>query len=181
MSTLAAVYGLGLFYEMSIRPLRKFYVRPKFTAIRLLIILTNFQKVIFSVLSRFGVIKCLPPLPCDSEFAVNGKGIWMRKSSESKSCNVTATLSSPLLVPGFPPFTLRATLPLNTFKRMVLKSQFYSCDSHMIFDPMIITWQYVGLNWWQDYCGKIQLNLDKLLKSYILIQNGIKILTTRWK
>ena len=73
LSTLGAVYGLGLFYEMSIRPLRKFYVRPKFTAIRLLIILTNLQKVLFSVFSRFGVIKCLPPLPCDSEFTVNGK------------------------------------------------------------------------------------------------------------
>ena len=34
----------------------------------------------------------------------------------------------------------------------------------MTFDPMIITWDMLGLI--GDYCGKIQLNLDKVWQSY---------------
>ncbi|XP_072036357.1 organic solute transporter subunit alpha-like isoform X1 [Amphiura filiformis] len=71
ISTLCAIYGLGLFYEMSIRPLRKFYVRPKFFGMKILLLLTNVQAAIFAFLNRFGVIGCLSPLPCDSEFTGN--------------------------------------------------------------------------------------------------------------
>ena len=34
----------------------------------------------------------------------------------------------------------------------------------MTFDPMIITWGMLGLI--GDYCGKIQLNSDKVRQSY---------------
>ena len=36
----------------------------------------------------------------------------------------------------------------------------------MTFDLMIITWDMFGLI--DDYCGKIQLNLDKVRQSYII-------------
>ena len=36
----------------------------------------------------------------------------------------------------------------------------------MTFDPMIITWDTLGLV--GDYCGKIQLNSDKVRQSYII-------------
>ena len=36
----------------------------------------------------------------------------------------------------------------------------------MTFDPMIITWDMLGLI--GDYCGKIQLNSDKVQQSYII-------------
>ena len=36
----------------------------------------------------------------------------------------------------------------------------------MTFDPMIITWDMLGLI--GDYCGKIQLNSDKVQLSYII-------------
>ena len=36
----------------------------------------------------------------------------------------------------------------------------------MTFDPMIITWDMLGLI--GDYCGKIQLNSDKIRQSYII-------------
>ena len=36
----------------------------------------------------------------------------------------------------------------------------------MNFDPMIITWDMLGLI--GDYCGKIQLNSDKVRPSYII-------------
>ena len=36
----------------------------------------------------------------------------------------------------------------------------------MTFDPMIITWGMLGLI--GDYCGKIQLNSDKVRQSYII-------------
>ena len=36
----------------------------------------------------------------------------------------------------------------------------------MTFDPMIITWDMLGLI--GDYCGKIQLNSDKVRQSYII-------------
>ena len=40
---------------------------------------------------------------------------------------------------------------------------------------MIITWDMLGLI--GDYCGKIQLNSDKVRQSYIIkTKNGIKIL-----
>ena len=50
----------------------------------------------------------------------------------------------------------------------------------MTFDPMIITWDMLGLI--GDYCGKIQLNLDEVRPATLSKQNGIKILintTTR--
>ena len=34
----------------------------------------------------------------------------------------------------------------------------------MTFDPMIITWDMLGLI--GDYCGKIRLNSDKVRQSY---------------
>ena len=40
----------------------------------------------------------------------------------------------------------------------------------MTFDPMIITWGMLGLI--GDYCGKIQLNSDKVRQSYLSKQNG---------
>ena len=49
---------------------------------------------------------------------------------------------------------------------MMLKSHFYPCDPQMTFDPMIITWDMLGLI--GDYCGKIQLNSDKVQQSYII-------------
>ena len=36
----------------------------------------------------------------------------------------------------------------------------------MTFDPMIITWDMLGLI--GDYCGKIQLNADKVRQSFII-------------
>ena len=36
----------------------------------------------------------------------------------------------------------------------------------MTFDPMIIMWDMYGLI--GDYCGKIQLNSDKVRQSYII-------------
>ena len=36
----------------------------------------------------------------------------------------------------------------------------------MTFDPMIIRWDMLGLI--GDYCGKIQLNSDKVWQSYII-------------
>ena len=36
----------------------------------------------------------------------------------------------------------------------------------MTFDPMIITWDILGLI--GDFCGKIQLNSDKVRQSYII-------------
>ena len=36
----------------------------------------------------------------------------------------------------------------------------------MTFDPMIITWDMLGLI--SDYCGKIQFNSDKVQQSYII-------------
>ena len=36
----------------------------------------------------------------------------------------------------------------------------------MTFDPMIITWDMLGLI--GDHCGKIQLNSDKVRQSYII-------------
>ena len=36
----------------------------------------------------------------------------------------------------------------------------------MTSDPMIITWDMLGLI--GDYCGKIQLNSDKVRQSYII-------------
>ena len=36
----------------------------------------------------------------------------------------------------------------------------------MTFDPMIITWDMLGLI--GDYCGKIQLNSNKVRQSYII-------------
>ena len=36
----------------------------------------------------------------------------------------------------------------------------------MTFDPMIITWGMLGLI--GDYCGKIQLNSDKVRQSYTI-------------
>ena len=36
----------------------------------------------------------------------------------------------------------------------------------MTFDPMIITWDMLGLI--GDYSGKIQLNSDKVRQSYII-------------
>ena len=36
----------------------------------------------------------------------------------------------------------------------------------MTFNPMIITWDMLGLV--GDYCGKIQLNSDKVRQSYII-------------
>ena len=36
----------------------------------------------------------------------------------------------------------------------------------MAFDPMIITWDMLGLI--GDYCGKIQLNSDKVRQSYVI-------------
>ena len=45
----------------------------------------------------------------------------------------------------------------------------------MTFDPMIITFDMLGLI--GDYCGKIQLNSDKVRQSYIIeTKNDIKIL-----
>ena len=38
----------------------------------------------------------------------------------------------------------------------------------MTFDPMIITWDMLGLGLIGDYCGKIQLNSDKVRQSYII-------------
>ena len=59
-------------------------------------------------------------------------------------------------------------LPLNTFKRTVLKSHFYPCDPQMTFDPMIITWDMFCL-----IGDEIQLNLNKVRQSYTLSkQNG---------
>ena len=49
---------------------------------------------------------------------------------------------------------------------MMLKITFYPCDPQMTFDPMIITWNMFGLI--SDYCGKIQLNSDKVRQSYII-------------
>ena len=36
----------------------------------------------------------------------------------------------------------------------------------MTFDPMIITWDMLGMI--GDYCGKIQLNSDKVRQRYII-------------
>ena len=36
----------------------------------------------------------------------------------------------------------------------------------MTFDPMIVAWDMLGLI--GDYCGKIQLNSDKVRQSYII-------------
>ena len=44
----------------------------------------------------------------------------------------------------------------------------------MTFDPMIITWDMLGLI--GEYCGKIQLNLDKVRQSYIIRD----IIKTKW-
>ena len=52
---------------------------------------------------------------------------------------------------------------------MMLKSHFYPCDPQMTFDPMIITWDMLGLI--GDCCGKIQLNSDKVRQSYIIKTN----------
>ena len=49
---------------------------------------------------------------------------------------------------------------------MVLKSHFDPCDPQMTFDPMIITWDMLSMI--GDYCGKIQLNSDKVRQSYII-------------
>ena len=38
----------------------------------------------------------------------------------------------------------------------------------MTFDPMIITWGTSMLGLIGDYCGKIQLNSDKVRQSYII-------------
>ena len=46
----------------------------------------------------------------------------------------------------------------------------------MTFDPMIITWDILGLI--GDYCGKIQLNSDKVQQSYIIkTKIGLRYLT----
>ena len=44
----------------------------------------------------------------------------------------------------------------------------------MTFDPMIITWDMLGLI--GEYCGKIQLNSDKVRQLHYQNKNGIKIL-----
>ena len=44
----------------------------------------------------------------------------------------------------------------------------------MTFDPMINTWDMLGLI--RNYCGKIQFNSDKVRQSYIYNKTGIKIL-----
>ena len=36
----------------------------------------------------------------------------------------------------------------------------------MTFDPLIVAWDMLGLI--GDYCGKIQLNSDKVRQSYII-------------
>ena len=54
----------------------------------------------------------------------------------------------------------------------------------MTFDPMIITWDMLGLI--GDFCGKIQLNSDKVRQSYIiktkweLILQRVVVLTFRY-
>ena len=51
----------------------------------------------------------------------------------------------------------------------------------MTFDPMIITWDMLGLI--DDYCGKIQLNSDKGRQSYIIkTKKGLLLIntSTRW-
>ena len=56
---------------------------------------------------------------------------------------------------------------------MMLKSHFYPCDPQMTFDPMIITWDTLGLI--GDYCGKVQLNSDKVRQSHIIkIKMGLR-------
>ena len=55
----------------------------------------------------------------------------------------------------------------------------------MTFDPMIITWSMLGLI--GDYCGKIQLNSDKVRQSYIintkwgLTLQRVVVLTLRYR
>ena len=49
---------------------------------------------------------------------------------------------------------------------MMLKIIFLPLWPPNDFDPMIITWDMLGLI--GDYCGKIQLNSDKVWHSYII-------------
>ena len=64
-------------------------------------------------------------------------------------------------------------LPLNTFKRMVLKIKFYPCEPQMTFDPMIITWDMLGLII-GDYCGKIQLFRQSTPELYYQNKTGLR-------
>ena len=68
---------------------------------------------------------------------------------------------------------------------MVLKITFLPLWPQMTFDPVIITWDILGLI--GDYCGKIQLNLDKVWQSYIiktkwgLTLQGVVVLTFHYR
>ena len=68
---------------------------------------------------------------------------------------------------------------------MVLKITFLPLWSPNDLDPMIMTWDKLGLI--GDYCGKIQSNSDKVRQSYIvktkwgLILQRVVVLTFRYR
>ncbi len=61
VSTLVGVYGLTVFYKVSTEPLKKYWIREKFIALKTVMIVPNVQTLILAILIRARVIKCIQP------------------------------------------------------------------------------------------------------------------------
>ena len=58
-STLVGVYGLTVLYKVSSTPLKKYWIREKFLALKTVMIVPNLQTLLLAVLIRARVIRCL--------------------------------------------------------------------------------------------------------------------------
>ncbi|XP_072035702.1 organic solute transporter subunit alpha-like [Amphiura filiformis] len=61
ISTLVGVYGLTVFYKVSIEPLKKYWIKEKFIALKIVMIVPNVQTLLLAILVRSKVIKCIAP------------------------------------------------------------------------------------------------------------------------
>ena len=64
--TLAAIYGMSVLYNTSLANMTDFHIRPKFLVMKVVLIITNLQGGIISMLVTFKVITCVPPLNADA-------------------------------------------------------------------------------------------------------------------
>ncbi|XP_071818513.1 organic solute transporter subunit alpha-like [Apostichopus japonicus] len=61
VSTLIAVYGLQIFYHASLEYLRQEEIRPKFAILQTVLLSTNIESFIFTLLARLDAFPCIGP------------------------------------------------------------------------------------------------------------------------
>lgn len=61
VSTLTSVYGLQIFYHASLQHLPQEVIRPKFAILQAVLLTTNIESLIFTILGRLGTFPCVGP------------------------------------------------------------------------------------------------------------------------